>query len=259
MGGLTLGSLLLSAALIGQPPAPAAPCFGSYLYDPCYILDHEARGEARPYVLQPGDIAFALDHHFFSRLGHRLTGAGFPNHSMIAFQLPDGRVGILEAGPHSRLVLEVNEGYQHLRGYELDPARVWVRRRKTPLTPQQSDALTRFCLAQDGKTFPGLRIAAQFTPLRSRMPFKTAYAGKVDANQFSYFCSELVLNALAIACIVDGELLRPSATYPSDMFFSASPNRWVDRGVKLLHDDWDPPARWTHDPAHILKLQEKQN
>ncbi len=253
MGGLVAISLMIGTLQVGQPPAIPTMEVGSFLYEPAYILDHKLRGEPRPYALQPGDICFAVNRHMFSRLGHQLSGAGLPNHSMIAFQFPDGRIGILEAGPHSRLVLEVNDGYAHLRQYEFDPARVWVRRRRVPLTVEQSDALTRFCLAQHGKSFPSLRLAAQLTPFRTRMPFKTAFVGKVDPMQETYFCSELVLTSLAVAGIVDSEPLRPSATYPSDIFYSASANRWVDRGVKLLHNDWDPPARWTHDPAMAVK------
>jgi len=247
MGALAVLSLLAGLLQVGQPPAMAGA--GSYLYDPAYILDDELRGEPRPYALQPGDICFAVNNNVFSRIGHQLSGAGLPNHSMIAFELPDGRLGILEAGPQSRLSLEVSEGYEHLRIYEAAPGRLWVRRRKSPLTAEQSAALTRFCMAQDGKVFPALRLAGQLTPFRSRMPFKAEFAGRVDPCQNTYFCSELVLNALAVAGVLDPEPLRPGATYPSDMFFSASRNKWVDRGVKLLHADWDPPARWTHDPA----------
>lgn len=221
---------------------PALPT--SILYEPAFCLDREFRGTPRPYSLQPGDICFALNKHFFSRLGHFLSGAGVPNHSMIVFAKADGSLAILEAGPQGRFTLEANEAYGHLRTYEDEGSRVWVRSRRTQLSAEQSAALTRFCEAQDGKTFPALRTFAQLTVFRSRAPIRTAWRGKVDIEQRSYFCSELVLNSLVAAGVLDPEPLRPSATYPSDLFFNESNNRFVYRSLKPFKSDWDPPARW---------------
>ncbi len=217
---------------------------GSYLYEPAYSLNWQDSGKPTPYCLQPGDICFAVNNHVMSRIGHRLSGAGLPNHSMIAFAHPDGRVWILEAGPHSQLSLQVNEAYTHLRKYVAEGGRVWIRRRRIPLSLEQSEALTQFCLGQDDKIFPVVRLVAQLTPFRSRGPFRTAWLGKPDLDQRTYFCSELVLNALVAAGVLDADLFRPSATYPSDLFFSRSRNPHVDRGVILLHCEWEPPARW---------------
>lgn len=239
MSGLHLVLLSCAWLIAYEPEQP-----GSYLFEPAYVLDWELRGKAEPYWLQPGDICFAVNNHIMSRIGHRLSGAGLPNHSMIAFAHPDGRVWIMEAGPHSRLSLQAMEAYSHLQKYVDDGGRVWVRRRKTPLSPEQSAALTRFCLSQNGKIFPVVRLVGQLTPLRSRGLVRTAWMGKADLDQRTYFCSELVLNSLVAAGVLDPELYRPSATYPSDLFFSASRNPHVHRGVMLLDRDWDPPARW---------------
>jgi hypothetical protein len=240
MSGLQLAFLLGLTSGVGWPPVDV----GSYLFAPAFALDKERRGFPEPYLLQPGDICFAINKHYLSRVGHRLSGAGLPNHSMIAFAHPNGDVWIMEAGPHSRLALEANEAYSHLRQYLVEGGRVWVRRRRTPLTPEQSEALTAFCLSQSGKIFPVVRLVGQLTPLRSRGRIRTAWLGKPDLDQRTYFCSELVLNALVAAGVLDPELLRPSATYPSDLFFGKSRNRFVHRGVSLLNRDWDPPARW---------------
>jgi hypothetical protein len=248
MSGLLLACTLICLFEVSDRPFFPVPVHApepqSYLFDPAFELDRELRGQPCPYAIQPGDICFALNSHVMSRIGHFISGAGTPNHSMIAFQHPNGYVAILEAGPQSRLVLEVNEAYKHLGTYEAEGSRVWVRRRKSPLTPEQSAELTRFCMAQDGKNFPALRLAGQLTLFRSRTPVRGAYRGKPDLDQRTYFCSELVLNSLVAGGVLDPEPLRPSATYPSDLFFNSSRNRHVDRGIQQLMHDWDPPARW---------------
>jgi len=54
---------------------------------------------------------------------------------------------------------------------------VWIRKRKTPLTPEQCARLTEFAERQDGKRFALVRLAGQLTPLRSRGPLRTFVVG----------------------------------------------------------------------------------
>ena len=125
---------------------------------------------------------------------------------------------------------------------------MWVRRRAVPLTPEQSARLTEFALSCDGKRFGIGRLALQLTPLRTRGPVRTAFVGKPHGlDRQSYFCSELVVEAMVYAGLIDGRTARPSATYPRDLFFDASINRYLDKHLKL-YPDWDPPARWTSTP-----------
>ena len=56
-----------------------------------------------------------------------------------------------------------------------------------------------------------------------------------------------VVEAMVYAGLIDGRTARPSATYPRDLFFDASINRYLDKHLKL-YPDWDPPARWTSTP-----------
>jgi hypothetical protein len=221
---------------------PAPP--GSYLWQPCFAEDHVLRAPTRPYVPQPGDIVMSTDTSTFWLLMHNLAGTSHPTHSMIVFAMPDGRLGILEGGPHDTLKCRVLDPLPHMFTYEAE-GRVWVRRRACPLTPEQSARLTEFALAVDGRDFAIGRLGVQLTPFRTRGPIRTAFVGKpkgIDRN--GYFCSELIAEACVYAGLMDPRTTRPSATYPRDLFMDRSLNPYLNKHLKLA-PAWDPPARWT--------------
>lgn len=220
----------------------------SYLYQPAFAEDRIIRGPARPYQVQPGDIVMAADESVFWTVMHRLAGTNHPTHSMIVFALPDGRPAILEAGPHDTVKCRVLEPVPHMASYAAT-GRVWVRRRKCPLTPWQSARLTEFCLAVNCRDFSLRRLALQLTPLRTRGPIRTAFVGKPRGIDLQgYFCSELVCEACVYAGLMDERTTRPSATYPRDLFFSGKLNPYLVRHMKAMDATWDPPARWTSRP-----------
>jgi hypothetical protein len=201
---------------------------------------------AEPYVPQPGDLFLAVTPDFIMRLGHRLAGAAAPHHSGIVYARPDGSLAVLEAGPFNTLEVSGWDVSYHLRAYE-KKERLWIRRRKIPLTPEQSSQLTAFCHGQVGKPFATLRILGQLTLFRSRGPIRTEYVGKPRGNRDRWFCAELVVEALVAACLLDGETARPSATYPRELFFDCSPNPWLNEHFNLA-GGWYPPAQWTEHP-----------
>src|SRR5262245_54361950 len=108
---------------------------GSYLWQPSYKEDEILRAPTRPYVPQPGDIVMSADGSLFWLTMHRLAGTSHPTHSMIVFAMPDGRMGIIEGGPHDTLKCRVLEALPHMLSYEAE-GRVWVRQRAVPLTPE---------------------------------------------------------------------------------------------------------------------------
>ncbi|QJW95245.1 hypothetical protein [Frigoriglobus tundricola] len=225
---------------------------GSYLWQPVYKEDHILRGPTRPYVPQPGDIVMSADGSVFWKAMHNLAGTSHPTHSMIVVALPDGKMGILEGGPHDTLKCRVLEALPHMASYEKE-GRVWVRARACPLTPEQSARLTEFAMATNLREFAIWRLALQLTPFRPRGPLRTAFVGKphgIDHN--SYYCSELVCEACVYAGIMDPETTRPSATYPRDIFMDHSLNPYLNRHLKLA-PAWDPPARWTSYPSAPTK------
>src|SRR3954454_20079596 len=130
---------VLSAVCPAQPPA--APCpIGSFLYPPAFSIDDARRGPAQAYVPQPGDIMLRLDHSRFWRVTHYMALAFDPNGSGIVFARPDRGLAVLEAGPSDTLWVGTPDLLPHLREYA-DEGSVWIRRRRVPLTPEQSARL----------------------------------------------------------------------------------------------------------------------
>src|SRR4051812_37379201 len=165
---------------------------GSYLYRPAFCLDEVLRGPTEFYVPQPGDIMLRLDNSLFWRVTHYMALAFDPNGSGIVFARPDGTMAVLEAGPNDTMWVRTLDLLPHLREYAA-AGRVWIRRRRVPLTPEQSCRLTAFALAQDGKWFALPRLGVQLTPFRTRGPLRTRFVGKPRGGErLSYFCSELV-------------------------------------------------------------------
>ncbi len=232
----------LGSGLLVFGVSPKA-CGGPVLYQPSYSMDEELRGPAETYGAQPGDIYMSLDNAWVAIGGHRLAFAGPPHHSGIVVARPDGTMGLLEAGPFNGIWVELIDLSYGLGEHERRGETVWIRRRRTPLTPEQSAQLTAWAVAQDGKRFAVFRLLSQITILRARGPVRTEYVGKPHGERGSYFCSELVVESCLHVGLLDPETTRPSATYPRDLFFDASVNRYLNEHPPLVHD-WYPPARW---------------
>lgn len=232
--GLAMGALSLGAA-------PA-----SYLYQPAYSIDKYLRLPATPYSPQPGDLFFAITESKVMRFGHNLAGAAAPHHSGIVFTRPDGTLAILEAGPFNTTYVSGWDVWEHLYKYETSE-RLWIRRRRCPLTAAQSARLTAFCTAQVGKKFATMRVLGQLTPFRSRGTCRTDHRGEPRGDRDRWFCAELVVEALVAAGLLDAATARPSATYPRDLFYDSSPDPWLDQHLNLS-GGWHPPSLWTSVP-----------
>lgn len=237
--------LLCATTLLATNPGDGS---SSYLCRPAYRIDDVLRLPQEAYIAQPGDIMLCTDRDCFWQLTFNLAGTGHPHHSGIVIQRPDGRLAVLEAGPHDTTHIEITDWEEHLKSYEAEGP-VWVRRRKTPLTDQQSAWLTEFAYRQEGKRFALVRLGAQLTPFRSRGPLRTYFMGGPHGpDRWSYFCSETVLEACVYAGLLDPKTTRPCATYPRDMFFDDSPNLFLKKHFTLA-PCWEPPARWTSFPS----------
>ena len=216
----------------------------SFLYDPSYCLDNVIRGKARPYVPQPGDVMLATDKNLFWKVTHDLALAFEPHNSALVVASCNGQLTILEAGPNDTIWIRMLDMLPHLKEYA-DKGPVWIRKRKTPVTAEQSALLTEFGEKQKGKRFALGRLGLQLTPFRDRGPFRTKFMGGPHGDRSSYFCSELVTETLVYGGLLPRETTRPSATYPHDLFYDHSHNRFIARNLPLVND-WDPPARWLY-------------
>jgi hypothetical protein len=231
----------------GVGPVGAPVVQGSFLYQPAFCIDDALRPPVTAYTPQPGDIMLRLDGSKFWRVTHYMALAFDPNGSGIVFARPDGSLAVLEAGPNDTMHIGTLDMLPHLKEYA-DVGQVWIRRRKTPLTPEQSAQLTAFALKCDGRWFALQRLGWQLTPFRTRGLF-TRYVGKPHGDKlYSYFCSELVCEACVAAGLLDPERTRPSATYPRDLFFGRSFNPFIDKHLDV-NACWHPPARWTDKPC----------
>jgi hypothetical protein len=237
---------LLTASLAGGGHVPDGAC-SSYLYEPAYHLDYKLRGHPRPYLPQPGDIMMYTDKNLFWEITHDLALAFQPHGSGIVVCRPDGTLGTLEAGPNDTYFVRVLDTLPHLREYEVNGP-VWIRKRRTPLTAEQSACLTAFAMRQEWKKFALIRLGGQLTPLRSRGPLRTFILGKPRGDRDGYFCSELVTEACVAAGLVDRRTARPSCTYPHDLFYDWSFNLYLTTHFTLAHG-WEPPARWVSSPC----------
>jgi hypothetical protein len=209
-------------------------------------MDYRLREPPEAYQPQPGDLVLATDQNLLGKLGHWAAGSGAPQHSGIVVARPDGRLAVLEAGPHNSLHCTMSDWFETLHTYSLQE-RVWIRRRRMPLTPEQSCSLTAFAVMADGKPFAVFRVFRQVSGFRSRGPLRIRFMGSPHGERRAYFCAELVIEACVKAGLIDAATARPAATYPRDLFFAHSRNRFLDEHLDLT--DWYPPARWTPCPG----------
>ena len=239
---------IVSMACLGSTPKPPPPMpAGSYLYQPAFCIDDVLRAPAEAYVPQPGDIMLRLDGNLFWRVTHYMAGAFDPNGSAIVFAQPDGSLALLEAGPNDCMWIKTPAMLPHLGEYAAE-GKVWIRKRKVPLTPEQSACLTAFAMKVDGKIFALQRLGWQLTPFRTRGPLRTYFIGKPHGDsRLSYFCSELVCESCVAAGLLNPETTRPSATYPHDLFYGRSFNPYLDKHLEF-NCGWYPPARWVPCP-----------
>ncbi len=233
---------LLMPCLLAQAPHPIP-----YVGRPAYALDDVVRFPVEAYAPQPGDIFLATGRQPIIALGHAAVGGAGVHHSGYIFARPDGRMAVIEAGPHNTLDVEVIDPYEHMLSHYLKGERVWVRRRLVPLTPEQSARLTAFSMAQEGKPFALGRGLSFMSPFTKRGILRTPHVGRVHGpNRERYFCSEMVIEGFVYAGLMDCATARPAATLPRDLFFGHSGNPWLDEHLNM-DAGWLPPSRWLPD------------
>lgn len=191
-------------------------------------------GGGMTYHPREGDLVFFSS---TSPIFALIFGAGrtsHPYHVGMVVRDRHGHLVILESGgtKEHRVVLspvvERMTEYLEKRPYR----RIWVRRNKVEVTPEQSRCLTCFAHAQDGKRFAGcLRMATHVLPGRPLEP--------THANQGGWFCAELVCEAMRQSGMCPACWVVPEKSTPRDLFHD----------VVNVSCGWHVPETWSGDEA----------
>ena len=213
-----------------------------FLYDPAYSLDKRPRGDAKPYAPAPGDVLCLSNPTPLFTFLYGLALTGKPSHGGLVLRLPDGQLGLLEAGWNDTAFTRVSPLEWRINHY---PGTVWVRQRTTPINETESARLTEFAMLSANMKYNSLKFMSQITPFRCRGPIRTFFVGKPVGPGRKYFCAQALVEALVYANLVDAHTARPAAVYPEDLFFDTSRNLYLRLHPPLANGRWAPPALWT--------------
>jgi hypothetical protein len=191
---------------------------------------------ARPaaYAPQPGDILLYDDYNRFFHFIFRLAHTAPPTHTAMVIADRNGNPALLElTGPHVLTAkVQIMDVHPRLNSY---PGMVMVRKIRQPLTPEQSDDLTRFAEAQAGKSFAAIRVGLMATPFCPRYGLRKQIFGHTHLNRNRWFCSELVVAGCVTARIFPEKGCCANAIFPRDL--------GVDE-VLDLSAYYHPPVLW---------------
>lgn len=199
-------ALLLSACLVSGTPE-------STCYDP-----------------QPGDLILFQSPGALRNIAYFIGCSAGVTHSAIVVRRPDGSLGMLEApGPnYPVMVSDIPSRRAYHKG------RIWVRRRKCPLSPEQSRCLTEFACRQEDKPFYTLGV---LIPMFGK-PIPKHRQRCVTPDELEpdrWFCSPLVAAAMIASGLLDPCAAKPWFVDPQDL----KTDRWLD-----LSCGWHKPYRW---------------
>jgi hypothetical protein len=107
--------------------------------------------------------------------------------------------------------------------YENGKARIWVRKIKIPLSREQSRALTAFAEGEFGREFSSV-----FTLAKLAIPGRPMARSTPD--QKTWFCSEIVAQAMVSGGLFPPNRVRPQSVTPYDLM--------RDRGGVNLSENW---------------------
>ena len=203
---------------------------------PPEVQPEEATAPREAYCTQPGDLVFYANDTLRARFLYTLAHTGRPYHAGLVVNLPDGRPAILESGPYDYTHVYLMDALPRLRTHS---GAVWIRRVRTPLSPEESAGLTAFALEQTGKRFALFRIMLEATPFRAHGCVHSQIFGSSRIDRDSWFCSELVVASLAAIGRVDPKVMKPNTIYPRDLFRDCPFD---------LKPCWEEPRRWVYEP-----------
>lgn len=169
---------------------------------------------ATPYVPREGDLLLFDDMSpFWTRL-YKIAGTAPPFHAGIVMKKPDGQLAVLESGPDDTLhvfILDVQPRLLEFVGS------IQVRQAKRELTKEESEKLTNFSMAQEGKRYAMWRLLLQGTHFRHRGGVKEKIFATTYMDRHRWLCAEIVVTAATIVGLMDPQYVKGTVTYPLDM------------------------------------------
>jgi hypothetical protein len=237
--GRGLAILALAAGALAAPAGQPTGC----LTGPVLFTDGVVRPYTEPYQPRAGDLVVYGDNSVVWRVLFALAWTGPPFHAGIVVELADGRPAVLEAGPYDRQEIRVMELLPRFLSHD---GTIWVRRLRSPLSPENTRRLAEFAQAQTVKPYATGRLILEGTPFRAHGPVGERLFGSSRLDRANWFCSELAMAAAAVAGLIDPHAIKPNTVYPRDIF--------RDRPHDLSRT-WEGPALWSETaPAPTLPV-----
>jgi hypothetical protein len=192
--------------------------------------------EIRAYEPLEGDLIFYDDHHVVWSALFAYAGTGSPLHMGIVFKKSNGKLAVLEAGPDDSIWVKLLDIDKRLPQFQEDfMGLIRIRRCKKVLAEEESKALTKFAVAQDGKRYAVGRLMLQGTRFRERGLKDDVAKGKTILDRDSWICSELSVAAGTVAKLFDPKVVHSTVAYPRDL---------VDNARYDLGEIWHDAAVW---------------
>ncbi|MEY4191766.1 MAG: hypothetical protein RIR17_2502 [Planctomycetota bacterium] len=208
----TIGSIVISTFL-AVAAEPKQQSFG-YLWDQKSDASGKVDVTARPYIPREGDILLFDDMSPFWTKLYKIAGTAPPFHAGIVFKKTDGSFAVLESGPDDTLhvfLLDIEPRLYNFKGS------IQVRQAKRSLTKEESENLTNFAYAQDGKRYAMWRLLLQGTYVRHRGGYKEKYLATTYDDRTRWLCAEIVVSAATMVNLLDRDKVKATVTYPLDM------------------------------------------
>ncbi len=188
------------------------------------------------YAPREGDLIFYDDRNIGWTLLFAYAGTGPPLHMGMVVKKSNGKLAVLEAGPDDTVWVKLLDLDKRLPQFNEDyKGTIQIRRCKKELTAEQSNALTKFAEAQDGKRYAVARLLLQGTSLRSRGPVRELVLGKTVLDRDSWICSELSVAAGTVVKLFDPKVVYANVAYPRDL---------VNNERYDLSANWHDAAMW---------------
>ena len=210
LGSIFLATFLVTSAVSAEPNQPS---FG-YLWDQTSNADGKVEKTSRPYTPREGDILLFDDMSPFWTKLYRIAGTAPPFHAGIVFKKTDGSFAVLESGPDDTLHVYLLDIEPRLYNFKVS---IQVRQAKRALTKDESEILTNFAYAQEGKRYAMWRLLLQGTYVRHRGGIKEKYLATTHDDRTRWLCAEIVVSAGTIVNLLDRDKVKATVTYPLDM------------------------------------------